>query len=184
MVNKKQNKYVALLRGIMPTNPSMRNENLRAVLEELGFTGVKTVIASGNVIFESDSGDTKQLEEIIEKAWPEKLGFTSTTIIRKIEQLISLTEADPFRDHERTENIRLNVTFLKKDPAFKPDFPYQVEGRSFTLLAMSDRAVFSVIDISAEKTPDMMTWLEKQYGKDITTRTWKTVHRILEKMES
>jgi len=28
-----------------------------------------------------------------------------------------------------------------------------------------------------------MSTLEKKYGKDITTRTWKTIRRIIEKME-
>ena len=32
------------------------------------------------------------------------------------------------------------------------------------------------------RTPDLMLWLEKQFGKKITTRTWKTVGKILAKM--
>lgn len=39
--------YVALLRGIVPLNPNMRNEKLRGVFEKLGFTNVRTVISSG-----------------------------------------------------------------------------------------------------------------------------------------
>jgi hypothetical protein len=42
-------RYVALLRGIMPTNPNMKGEKLKAVFEGLGFSNVHTVIASGNV---------------------------------------------------------------------------------------------------------------------------------------
>jgi uncharacterized protein (DUF1697 family) len=44
-------KYVALLRGIAPTNPNMRNDKLRGVFEKLSFENVKTVISSGNVVF-------------------------------------------------------------------------------------------------------------------------------------
>jgi hypothetical protein len=29
-----------------------------------------------------------------------------------------------------------------------------------------------------------MAWLEKQFGKDITTRTWKTVGRIVKRLET
>jgi uncharacterized protein (DUF1697 family) len=60
----------------------MRNDKLRGVFERLGFENVKTVISSGNVIFESPSRSIRKLEESIEKALPEELGFKSTTIIR------------------------------------------------------------------------------------------------------
>ncbi|MBA3630747.1 MAG: DUF1697 domain-containing protein [Actinobacteria bacterium] len=40
--------YVALLRGIGPSNPNMRNDRLRAVFEDLGFSNVRAVISSGN----------------------------------------------------------------------------------------------------------------------------------------
>ena len=70
-------KYVALLRGIAPTNPNMRNDKLRSVFEKLGFENVKTVISSGNVVFESPSRSIRKLEERIAKAFPEELGFTA-----------------------------------------------------------------------------------------------------------
>ena len=181
---KRKLKYVALLRGIMPSNPNQRNENLRKVFEDLGFTSVQTVLASGNVIFESNSREIQKMETMIEKAFPEKLTFNSSTIIQSREELQTLIEADPFKGYQRTQTIRLNVTFLKRETTYLPEFPYQVENTSYTLLGMINRAVFSVIDISADKTPDMMSWLEKQYGKEITTRTWKTVQRILDKMDS
>lgn len=65
------NKYAALLRGIGPSNPNMRNEKLRGVFENLGFQNVQTVISSGNVLFETRSNNIKELEAIIEKALPE-----------------------------------------------------------------------------------------------------------------
>ncbi len=48
-------RYVALLRGMGPANPNMRGEKLRKVFEGLGFENVRTVLASGNVLFESRS---------------------------------------------------------------------------------------------------------------------------------
>lgn len=48
MNKQKSIKYVALLRGIAPTNPNMRNDKLREVFEKPGFKNVQTVISSGN----------------------------------------------------------------------------------------------------------------------------------------
>jgi len=176
-------KYVALLRGIAPTNPNMRNDKLRGVFEKLGFENVKTVISSGNVVFESSSRSARQLEETIERALPEQLGFTSTTIIRSKAQLQRLVYKNPFKGMDHSQKSSLNVTFLKKRTRSRMKFPYKVDDRDYKLLGMYDGAVCSVIDLTSSKTPDLMLWLEKEFGREITTRTWKTVERILKVME-
>lgn len=175
-------KYAALLRGIGPANPNMRNERLRGVLESLGLASVETVISSGNVLFEADSSDVAGLEARIEAAWPEQLGFQSTTIVRSREQLEQLVAADPFGDREDTKSSRLQATFLKHDPKVPFDLPHSPPDGDYTVLAVVDRTVCSTIDLSGSRTPDLMRWLERTFGKEITTRTWKTVHRILKRM--
>ena len=175
-------KYVALLRGIAPTNPNMRNDKLRGVFEKLGFANVKTVISSGNVIFENPSRSAAKLEETIEKEIAEQLGFTSTTILRSQGQIKRLVDQNPFKGMEHSQKSSLNVTFLKKKRKIDIKFPYKVENRDYTLLRMYDGAICSVIDLTSAKTPDLMVRLEKQFGKEITTRTWKTVERILKAM--
>ena len=175
-------RYVALLRGIAPTNPNMRNDKLRGVFETLGFENLQTVISSGNVLFESPSRSVKQLEERIERVIPQELGFKSTTIIRSKAQIQQLVGKNPFKGMEHSQKSSLNVTFLKKKTSIDIKFPYKVDNRDYTLLGMFDGAICSVIDLTSSKTPDLMVWLEKKFGKEITTRTWKTVERILKAM--
>ena len=62
--------YVALLRGIMPMNPNMKGERLRETFESLGFKNVGTVIASGNVVFDSPTKSADALEAKIERRFP------------------------------------------------------------------------------------------------------------------
>lgn len=176
-------KYVVLLRGIGPMNPNMRNDKLRGVLEGLGFTNVQSVISTGNLIFESDT-DHKTLEATIERAWPEQLGFTSMTIIRSRQDLQSFIDKNPFKGIEDAPNSRLNITFLKNKPITDLKFPYYNENKGYTVLGIEDQVVYTVIDLSGAKTPDLMAWLEKQFGKEITTRTWKTIHRIVKRMDA
>lgn len=174
-------KCVALLRGIGPSNPAMRNENLRRVVEDLGYERVETVISSGNVLFETERGDLKAIEDEMERAWPEQLGFTSTTIIRTSAQLAKLVEANPFGDLEHGPGSYLLVTFYKNPTAMRFELPYQPPEKPYRLHVMVDNTLFSVIDTTG-KTPDLMSWLEKQYGKEISSRTWKTVNRLLARM--
>jgi uncharacterized protein (DUF1697 family) len=157
----------------------MRNDKLRGVFANLGFEDIGTVISSGNVIFESRSRSVRKLEQTIEKAIQEQLGFTSTTIIRSKRQLQQIADKHPFQGMEHSQKTSLNVTFLKNRTDVDLKFPHTVEDRDYTLLGMQDRAVYSVMDLTSSKTLDLFLWLEKKFGKEITTRTWKTVERIL-----
>jgi uncharacterized protein (DUF1697 family) len=173
-------KYVALLRGIAPGNPSTSNPSLVAGLEALGLKNVKSVISSGNVVFESDLAAGK-LETIIEATWPKKLGFTATTVVRSQAQLRKLLNANLFKDKHSAGTYQL-ITFFKRPT--KPGFnlPYQPPNKPYKLVGYVDNALFSVTDTTGQKAPNIMTWLEQQYGKDITSRTPLTVERILGRM--
>jgi uncharacterized protein (DUF1697 family) len=176
-------KYVALLRGIGPTNPNMKGDKLRALFEELGFSNVRTVITSGNVIFTSHSADTNNMAKVIEEALPAKLGFTSTVIIRSQGQLQKLVDRDPYKGQVHNQKAYLLVTFFKRIPEIKIKLPHKPEGKPYKLLGRIDDAVYGSVDLTTGKTPDYMSWLEKQFGKDITSRTLNTVQRILIKMD-
>lgn len=175
-------RYVALLRGIGPLNPNMRNEKLRGVFEHLGFGDVQTVITTGNVIFEADTTDVVALEAQIEAAWPELLGFRSCTIIRSADEVRRLVAADPFGDLEHGPTTSLNVTFLQREPDEPLEIPHISPTGDFRLVAMIDRAICSVVDPTTGPTPDLMRWLERRFGPAITTRTWRTVLRIRQRL--
>lgn len=174
-------KYVALLRGIMPMNPNMRGEKLREVFESLGFKNVATVIASGNVVFESGSKSVPAMETKIEAALHKQLGFKSATIIRSKEDLEKLLKQNPFKGIKDEKPNYLIVTFFKHKPPAGGKYPSKRAG--YTILNAHDRALASVIDLSHASSPDFMRQVEKEWSKDITTRTWKTIHRIVKKMK-
>jgi uncharacterized protein (DUF1697 family) len=174
--------YVAFLRGIGPGNPNMRNDKLRGMFEQVGFQNVRTVISSGNVLFESRSTDIPKLEKTIELAFPKYLGYTTTAIIRSRDELQKLVNQKPFGEREHSPKTSLNITFLKNKATTTWQFPYDGKDNNYTVLDMHDRAVFSVIDITGAKTPELMARLEKEFGKQITTRTWNTVRRVLTKL--
>jgi uncharacterized protein (DUF1697 family) len=172
--------YVALIRGILPTNPNMRNDKLRGAFEAIGFRNVRTVISSRNVLFEADESDTDALEAQIDQALPELLGFPNTSIVRSQGQLQELVDRDPFEGLDHTHQTNLTVTFAKITPRTDLKFPYKGEG--YVITHIRGREVYSVLDLTTGKTPALMSWLERQFGKDITTRTYKTVGRILKKL--
>lgn len=154
--------YVALLRGIGPGNPNMHSAKLKAFFEGLGFTNVHTVISSGNIVFDSTLKSDKALEAKIEKAMSQKLGFSRAAIVRSRADLEKLVKKDPYKGIKDERPNYLLVTFFKS----------------------GNPALCSVLDMDDLRTPEFMRDLEKKHGKDITSRTWKTINRILAKMEA
>lgn len=140
---------------------------------------MKTVIASGNVIFDAEATDEDELEQTIEKSLPGAIGFESPTIVYKLTDLQRLEKRNPFKGIETTPTARLFVTFVKKPP--KPG--QKLKGKGFEMIRKSGRALFSVLDL-AGTTPDLMKLLDKEFGKTNTTRSWKTIEKILKKAGS
>jgi len=144
----------------MPMNTNTTGAKLREAFESLGFTNVMTVIASGNVIFDTPSKSERLIEAKIEKVLATKLSFTTTAIVRNKEYVAALIKKNPFKNVKDERPNYLVVTFFKN----------------------RDKELCTTLDLNDAKTPDFMRTTEKTYGKQITTRTWKTIHRIAVKM--
>ena len=160
----------------------MRNVNLRGVCEELGLDEVATLLSSGNVVFETGAEDGAELEARLEAAWPERLGFTSTTIIRRREELQRLVDLEPFGDRTHAPDSYLLVTFSKQRLDVHFEYPHRPAGRDYWVVGATDRELFTVSDTTSARGLDVMAWLERQLGKQISSRTWLTVNRILDKL--
>ncbi len=163
----------------------MTNDKLRGVFERLGFSKVASVLSSGNILFGSAAVDVPTLEQRIEEALTHDLGIDSRTIIRAHSELRALLDSGPFPGLTHGPDTYLTATFLK-DAATAPDVtPKHPDPRTQVVRYDRDaRVVLAITDNSDPgKTPDFMSWLEKSYGRDITTRTWLTVQRIVKKLE-
>lgn len=174
-------KYVMLLRGMGPGDPTFNNQTICRCLEELGYSNVRSLQASGNYLFESDETDSAKLEAAIEVSIEQAVGFRRAAIVRSSEAIARLIADDPFKGMAHSEGSYLLVTFMKQPQ--QPDFalPHQPAGKPYTIIGAKRDMLFSVIDNTTGKTPDLMVWLERRFGKDITSRTWNTLQRINQK---
>ncbi len=109
---------VAFLRAINVGGHTVKMADLRRSFEALGFGGVATHIASGNVIFETDAGDPAALEDRIEKALQTDLGYRVDTFVRGVGELAEIANHRPFDgfDLEGTDS-RLFIVFVATPPA-------------------------------------------------------------------
>ena len=110
-------RYVALLRGVSPQNAKM--SELKAAFESAGFSNVKTVISSGNVVFDSEKTDQGELEAIAEEAMARHLGRTFYAIVRSISELETLLASDPYAEHGIPRDAKRVVSFFRQPPCPK-----------------------------------------------------------------
>lgn len=87
-------RYVALLRGVNVNGITVRSADLRALFEATGFECVRTVLASGNVLF--DAGEDAGLKRRIESALRERFAYDAWIVLRKQEELSAIVAACPF----------------------------------------------------------------------------------------
>lgn len=169
-------RYVAFLRGVNVGGVTVKMADLTKLLEKSGFEDVKTLLASGNVIFESAKKDSRKLAGDIEKILETKYKRTIRVIVRPMHDLEMLAKGNPFKGIVADKNTVLYVTFLDKAPTnhFKTTSEY------LTVTKTCPFAVCIALDRhGGHNSIDVMMDLTKHYGKDITTRNWNTVEKIL-----
>jgi uncharacterized protein (DUF1697 family) len=166
-------RYAAFLRGVSPMNAKM--PQLKAAFEAAGFTDVKTVLSSGNVVFTAPRAADSTLERKSEAAMRERLGRDFLTIVRPVEALRELLAADPYKVFRLPPGSKRVVTFLRAAPRSDLELPVELDGAR--ILAVDGREAFTAY-VPSPKGPVFMTLIEKTFGKDVTTRTWDTVAKI------
>lgn len=180
---KTEQTYVAFLRGInVGGHHKVPMEKLREEMEQIGFTRVRTLLNSGNIIFDGSIEKEAAISAKIAAHLENVFGFPVPVLARKAEAIQELAGSGPFKGVEVTRDTRLYVTFLKNAPTNPVKPPWISDDKSFRIISMKDRAVCSILDISKIKTPKAMGQLEQLFGKDITTRNWNTVQRIASKI--
>ena len=165
-------RYVAFLRGISPVNAKM--PELKRCFETAGFTKVRTILASGNIVFDARSASEAALERKAEAAMQALLGRAFFTIVRPVTALEQLLTGDPYAACCVAPGAKRVVSFLREPARPKVALPLEADGAK--VLCVRDREAFTAYLPSANG-PVFMKLIEKAFGTDVTTRTWETVKK-------
>jgi uncharacterized protein (DUF1697 family) len=166
-------RYAAFLRGVSPMNAKM--PEVKKAFESAGFTEVKTLLSSGNVVFTAPSASEAALQRKAEVAMTKQLGRTFLTIVRPVEGLRKMLASDPYQTFRLPTGAKRIVTFLLERPSTKLTLPDEVDGAR--ILAVKGSEVFSAY-LPTPKGPVFMTLIQKTFGSELTTRTWDTVTKV------
>lgn len=166
-------RYVAFLRGVSPMNARM--PDLRRSFESAGFSDVRTLLSSGNVVF-STGAPLDTLARLAEQAMRTELGHSFLTIVRSVEYLRDILASDPFSEFDLPPAAKRVVTFLRHP--VETGFSLPVEREGACILKVTTAEAFTAY-VPAAHGPVFMTLLERTFGKDITTRTLDTVQKCV-----
>jgi uncharacterized protein (DUF1697 family) len=174
-------KYIAFLRGInVGGHKPIKMDALAGAFRSLGFQNVKTILASGNVLFEAPKASTGVLTQKIEEKLEKTFGHPVGVTLRTVPEIQKLVKSDPFKNINVTPQTRLYVTFRRDGTKGTLKIPYQSHEKDFEILHVTTGEVCSVLTLSPDRqTTQLMNILEKEFGKTVTTRNWNTLVRIL-----
>jgi uncharacterized protein (DUF1697 family) len=89
------NKYVAFLRGVNVGGRIIKMAELKACFEKAGYKDVKTLLQTGNAIFESDKKEPA-LKAEIEQLLTKTFNYPAIVQVVKLSRLRKLIEGYPF----------------------------------------------------------------------------------------
>jgi uncharacterized protein (DUF1697 family) len=168
---------IALLRGInVGKAKRVAMADLRKLVEKLGYTGVRTLLNSGNVVFTSPDDDTAKAAARIEKALVQKTGVSARVLVVTAEDLARAVKENPFLKVADNPS-RLLVAFLA-DPANLAGLkPLLKQDWGTEKLAIGSRVAYfwlpeGIIDSK------IFAVLNRRPSGDVTTRNWATVLKL------
>jgi len=165
--------YAAFLRGVLPT--IAKNEDLRRCFEDAGFTDVKTVLTSGNVVFRAPAASERALEKKADAAMQARLGRTFAAFVRPVDRLEEILASDPYEEFGLPSDAKRVVTFFRDAPDPSPALPVQEGGAR--ILCLHGREAYTAY-VRTPGDPVFMRLLRATFGDEVTTRTWDSVIKV------
>jgi uncharacterized protein (DUF1697 family) len=169
--------FAAFLRGINVGGRSVIKEQFKEAFTSLGFQNVSTYKQSGNVIFEADTANPKEIKAKIEEKLQSTLGYKVAVFVRTFPQLKSIIDLDAFKG-QTTESTSFLVTFLPSAfSTFPLMLPLEIPKSTAQIIFATGMEVFSGGGEGALPNP----FLEANLKVKATTRNLNTIREICEK---
>jgi uncharacterized protein (DUF1697 family) len=172
--------FISLLRGInVRGQRRVPMQELARMYESLGFTGVRTYLQSGNVLFDSQGTEPGQLSALIGERIAQVFGFQVKIILWDSDDFRRIIRSNPFL-RDNVDAGTLHVTFLSDiSPETITEFLRSGEN-GVDRYILAGKEVFLSCPDEYGKTKFSNAFFEKMLDTVGTTRNWKTVTTLAE----
>jgi uncharacterized protein (DUF1697 family) len=169
---------IALLRGVnLGKARRVSMAEVRGVFESLGWSDVKSVGQSGNLVFEANGAPDAALEAAAEQALLGQLGLTTEVVVRSGPEWLAMMAANPFPAEAKADPAHLVVMVLKSAP--RPDAEAAmaaIPGRERARVV--GREAFIVYPDGIAGSRLIGAALDKALGARGTGRNWNTAAKL------
>ena len=167
--------YVALLRGVNVGGRIIKMADLKLCFEKAGFQNVRTVLQTGNVIFESER-DVDDLRPKIEKLLEDTYKYPAKAQVLPVDALREIIAANPFAD--APENYQQYVIFF--DGGLERDFVNETNGLDKEEVSAGKGVAYWKVEKGMTlKSSRGMLLSKPKYRTANTNRNTKTLKRIV-----
>ncbi|KUI30640.1 pyridoxamine 5-phosphate oxidase [Mycobacterium sp. IS-1742] len=175
-------RYVAFLRGVNVGGVNLKMADVAAAFEDAGFTAVKTILASGNVLLDSDT-DVAAVRRTAEQALRERFGYDAWVLAYDVATVAAVSGAYPFeRDVEGHHSY---VTFVTDEQVLDELAALADAARAEEKIARGDGVVYWQVPKSGTlETTIGKTMGKKRYRSSTTTRNLRTLDKVLRSVDS
>jgi len=172
--------FICILRGINVSGHKLiKMKELQLVFERLGFNNVRTYIQSGNIVFECNSKEPRQLENSIAREISESFGFEVPVMVIEKNELKSVSGRNVFIAAGKEDTSKLHITFLAAEPEQALADSIGKEEYLPDEFCISGKAVFLSCPNGYGNTKLSNNFFEKKLKVQATTRNWKTVLELV-----
>lgn len=166
--------YAALLRGInVGRAKRVPMADLRQVYTDAGFTAVRTLLNSGNVVFAGPSPLPADAAAVLEEALVRRTGVRSAVVLLSAAELDTAVTANPLTERA-TDPSRLLLAVYDGRPPGLADLLAQDWAPE--ALALGERAAYLWCPAGVLQSP-LASALGK-LGGSVTTRNWATIRKL------
>lgn len=175
--NRGMTKYAAFLRGVNVGGVNLKMAEVAAALTDAGFTEVRTVLASGNVVLESSAG-VAAVRRKAEAALRERFGYDAWVLAYDIGTVRAVVDAYPFeRDADGYQSY---VTFVADKAVLDELAALGQEAGPAERISRGDGVLYwqvpkgGTLDSTIGKTMG-----KARYKSSTTTRNLRTLDKVL-----
>jgi uncharacterized protein (DUF1697 family) len=168
-------KYAAFLRGVNVGGVNLKMAEVADALTGAGFTNVRTILASGNVLLESSSG-VSAVRKKAETALRDRFGYDAWVLAYTIDTVRAISDAYPFE--REVDGFQSYVTFVT-DAAVLDELAASSAGPK-EKISRGDGVIYwqvpkgSTLDSAIGKTMG-----KQRYKSSTTTRNLRTLDKVL-----
>jgi uncharacterized protein (DUF1697 family) len=171
--------HIALLRAVnVGGGNSVNMGELRDLLTELGFEGVRTLLQSGNLVFRSGPRTGSQIAAFLEKEAAKRLDLHTDFLVRTGKEWKGIITRNPFQDETKRDPAHLVVMFLKRPPSAENVEALQSTIRGPEIVSIDGKQAYIVYPAGIGRSRLTTAIIEKKFGTRGTARNWNTVLKL------